>query len=452
LRRALKRFTPAGIAVSAFRTFSIWRRTREYRPKLNSGEPHLVIASIAHPRSFSEQGTYKDAYFGPLVDHLARSNQKSLVLAILLEQPFEQIKKLRFLEDGVPVVPLEACLTVRDFIACAGRALWAYVRPVRPQGSVTIDGLDLSCLLGRAIRDTRHSGDIFMSLRVFYCGKWLARNIQVARCLYPYENRAWEKMLLQGMRSSSPQTQFLGYQHASITLSHTNFILADGESAITPLPDAVLTTGNVAKRWLEKEGKYPTGFFRNACALRQGRPEKDAGMVRRDRLTHVLVALGLGTGELEYPRILHFLKKAFAEGSSYDVRVRPHPGTSLDSVIDLAPLEQPDFFTPSQGSLAEDLQWADVTLYASSTVGLEAMSLGIPVIYLDLGDILDTDHMTGSNELRWTVEDAGQLAKVLRRIEDLSEDEFQFRQKNGQEYAKSYLEPVTAGGLQKFLE
>ena len=452
LRRIIKRYTPAGIAQSVVRTFFIWIRTRRYRPAHNSREAHLVIASIAHPRSFSTRGVYKDAYFGPLVDHLASSKQNALVLAMLLEQPFEQIKQLRSLNKGIPVVPLEACFTLRDFLACTLRSLRFFMRPVDPQGPMEIDGMDLSCLVKRTIRDTAHSGDIFMSLRVYYCGRWLARKLHVTRCLYPYENRAWEKMLLQGMRCSSPQTQLMGYQHASITLSHTNFIMAEGESQIIPLPNTILTTGKNAKQWLEQEGNYPLGIFKNACALRQRQPDQGAGKTRIDTLTRVFVALGLGTGTEEYPRILAFLEKAFAEESGYDIRIRPHPGASLESVLDMAPFERRDFFTASKGSLAEDLQWAEVALYASSTVGLEAMSAGIPVIYLDLGDFLDTNHMTGSNELRWSVEDPSQLVDTIRQIDRLPEDEFLARQMSGQEYATAYLEPVTAGGIQRFLE
>ena len=147
-----------------------------------------------------------------------------------------------------------------------------------------------------------------------------------------------------------------------------------------------------------------------------------------------------------------FLDKAFADHGGYDLRIRPHPQINLDPVLKIVPLDRQDFYTPSTSSLAEDLEWADVALYASSTVGLEAMSLGIPVVHMDLGDFLDNDTMFGWDEVRWSVDDPSQLVDTIQQIARLSEAEFQARQKNGREYAAAYLEPVTADGLQRFLE
>ena len=98
------------------------------------------------------------------------------------------------------------------------------------------------------------------------------------------------------------------------------------------------------------------------------------------------------------------------------------------------------------------MQWANVVLYASSTVGLEAIHLGIPVIYLDLGNVLDTDSMLGGNDFKWVVNDPSQLIETLRKIEALTESEFLDRQRKGREYATSYLKPVTDKSLRMFLE
>jgi predicted glycosyltransferase len=102
--------------------------------------------------------------------------------------------------------------------------------------------------------------------------------------------------------------------------------------------------------------------------------------------------------------------------------------------------------------LQEDLYWADVVLYASSTVGLEAISLGIPVIYLDLGSFLDEDPLLGWGGFKWPVTDPSALVDTIIRIEAIPDDEFRQLQRDGQEYAAAYLEPVTEEGLLRFLE
>jgi hypothetical protein len=242
----------------------------------------------------------------------------------------------------------------------------------------------------------------------------------------------------------------VGCQHASVTLSHTNFILGREESKIIPLPDVIVTTGPLIKEWLEREGNYPEGVFKAACALRQSRDRQAQPKERGQRLNKVLVALAASLEE--YVNTLVFLEKAFASSNGHEVRVRPHPTIPLEAALEMAPLTCQDFYTPSMGSLADALKWADVVLYAASTVGMEAVGLGIPVIYLDLGDFLDTDPMFGWQEFKWSVREPDALIHTIQRIESLPEARFQELQRKGQEYVAAYLSPVTARSLRSFLE
>ena len=285
---------------------------------------------------------------------------------------------------------------------------------------------------------------------MYYCGRSLGRALNVSRCLYPYENRAWEKMLIQGLRATSPQTQIIGYQHASVAPVHANFFLGPEEGNVVPLPDLILTTGTVVQDWLESEGNYPPGIFATACALRQSQEGLDNPPERRSRTTRVLVALA--TNFAEHVNTVVFVEQGFRSHDGYEVRIRPHPAFSLEQVVEAAPLKRRDFFTPSPGSLAEDFEWADVVLYATSTVGLEAISMGVPALHLDLGEFLVTDPMFGWSEFKWSVGDPGRLVEAIKNIEDLPEDEYLKRQKKGMEYAAAYLMPITDDALRLFSE
>jgi surface carbohydrate biosynthesis protein (TIGR04326 family) len=444
----LKQYTPVGIIYAALRAFLIWILSRRYQPAPNVRDEHLVITTVTHTSSFATLYRYRDAFFGPLVEYLATTEHKALIFGLVLERPLEQLRKLRRLNFGLPVLPLESCLTLGSLVTCAFRAFGSYIRPVRLHGLVEMGGLDLSCLVKRAIREAQGSGNVFSSLRVYCCARQLARTVRVARCLYPYENRSWEKMLLLGIRSVSPQTQMVGYQHASIALIHTNFLLGVEEAKVTPLPDTILTTGEVVKRWLEREGNYLSGMLKVACALRQGQSSQTGVKKQGQRITRVLVALATSLGE--YVNTLVFLGKAFASSNGYEVRIRPHPIISIEPALKIAPIPRRDFYSLSTGSLADDLQWADVVLYASTTVGLEAVSLGIPVIYLDLGDFLDTDPMFGWKEFKWSVKEPSELIKTIQCIEAIPEAQFQELQQKGQEYVSAYLKPFTVSSVRTF--
>jgi hypothetical protein len=448
-RRFLKRYTPAGTVRAAFRTFLLWHLSRRYKPARNQRDGHTVITTLTHPSCFVPPNGYRDAYFGRLVEQDVALEFKPLVLAMLVGRPYQQLRKLRRVKFPVSIVPLEACLTLGSLTACTLRSLGVFLRPSRLRGEMKIDGVDLSYLINKTVHEARRSGDLFLNLRVYYCAKWLSQNIRIARCLYPFENRAWEKMLLLGMRHGSPEPQLVGYQHASLTMSHTNFMFGPGEAEVTPLPDSILTTGGIITRWLEAEGNYPPGIFKTACALRQSMPVPSPS--RTDGpTTRVLVALA--SSVQEYVETLSFLEKALVGKNCLEVRIRPHPEFSLASALTLAPLADSDFFSESTGPLAEDLRWADVVLYASSTVGLEAVSMGIPAVYLDLGSFLDTDPMSGWNEFRWSVKEPSELVATIQTIKDLPETRFLALQQKGREYVTDYLRPVTANSLATFWE
>ena len=453
LRRLVKKHTPAGILYASFRAFLYLLLSRRLRPGRNTQDDYLVITTLTHPRSFLESPPYyRDAYFGDLVGELPLPETKAIVFSLVVGRPREQLKKLNSLRFRIPVVPVDSCITIASLLACTWRALKMYARPPRPTGSVHIDNLDLNCLVNLAVQEACHSGNPFSNLRLYYCARDLARRIRITRCLYPFENLARDKMLVLGMRSVSPTTRLVGYQHTSISPLNTNFILGPGESSAMPLPDVILTTGEITKDWLWEEGNYPPGLIRPACALRQGRVNYDRGNGRATRITKVFVALG---SIAEYVSMLTFLEIAItgvANANQYELRIRPHPERALNSAVEVASLSRSDFFSESLGSLEDDLLWADLVVYASATVAIEAIALGIPAIFTDLGNYVETDPLTGWDEFKWVVKQPSELIPAIRRIESLTDREYQDRQSKGQAYVSRYLEPVTPGGLRTFLE
>lgn len=450
----LKYHTPAGIIAAFFKTIrSRWLPSRQFWPPPNTEEEYVVVQSHTHLSSFRDAGAYRDAYFGPLVDHLASSGKRSLVLAGVQEQPQTQLKKLKDVAVGLPVIPVESCLTFITLVSILFRSLTWYVRNPNIKGTVTIDGLDVSYLVNNVIHEARHSGNMFMNLLVFHASKRLASTLSISRWLYPFENLAWEKMMLLGAKSSSPETQMIGYQHASITKSNAiyqSMVLPEEQAQAMPFPDVIVTTGDVTHRWLEKKGHYsPETSVRAACALRPPFPPSSEPRAREARLTKILVALA--TNHDEYVRILVFLEQAFSGTSDFEVRVRPHPVIPIEPALKAISLPSGGVFTLSGGTLQEDLGWASVVVYASSTVGLEAISLGLPTINVDLGNFLDEDPMLGWSEFKWQVTEPSGLINAIKQIESLAEPEFLRLQQAGKEYAVAYLKPVTEDRLARFL-
>ena len=446
--RFLKEHTASGHLLAMLRTLSYWRSSRRFKPRKESMVGHTVITSLVHPWSFTDDGRYWDAYFGPLVDRYEESGGKVLVFGLMMENPANLFKKLKSVDSKLPIIPLESCLSLASIIKCVFRSLWNYLKPTTLRGSTKFNGNDIAPLLNDAAREDRRSGNLFMNLRMYYAAKTLSRIVRPNRWLYLYENLVWEKMMLLGGRSISPKPYMVGYQHSSITLSHLDLMLAKDEAEFMPLPDQVLTSGNVTKAWFEEKGNYPVGMIKSACALRQPMSFDTKIQERSIPLSNILVALA--TSVQEYLNSLAFLESAVRDLDGCDLRVRPHPVIPLQGALRGSPLEGKQFYIEDKGTLEDALDWADVVLYTSSTVGLEAVSKGIPAIYLDLGIFLDTDPMFAWNELKWSVQEPAELAATIASIGAIPADEFVSRQKRGQEYAVSYLRPLTEETLRPF--
>jgi hypothetical protein len=242
----------------------------------------------------------------------------------------------------------------------------------------------------------------------------------------------------------------LGYQHTTINPSHLTYMLEKDEANVTPLPNTVLTIGAITKGWLEREANYPEGTLRIGCALRQNLLKPAISPRRKENLTRMLVTLSSGSDE--YSRVFEFMGQAMEKSSGIEIRIRPHPLIPLQPVLDTLPSRFRTLFETSAGQLVDDLEWADVVLYASASVGLEAVAQGIPAIYLDLGDFLGTDSMHGWYEFKWSVRDPSEIIPTLQVIESMPDGEFQDRQEQGRQYAATYFNSVTPEILKAFSE
>ena len=444
-RRFLLNYTPAGLLRIIFRTLLLWVLARKLANGVTHDVPYTLIATHTHIRSFNDPGKFHDVYFGPLIPEAARSKRTALIVGLLYDNPFDQIRCIKKLKIPTQVVPLESLLTLKGLVLAILQSAINYCLSIKVKGAFNIGGANVEFLVKRAIRQSINSGEHFNNSKVLLVAKWLGRHTKPDLCIYPFEARSWEKMLITGLKSQSPMTKIIGYQHTSFSRHHTHLSLGLDEHKVTPLPDQVLTCGDVTAQWLSEHGGYPEDFIKPACALRF-----TPGIASMDRhgparIRNILVVLA--TSQREYNVTPAFVERALVDlDSEFEVRVRTHPSLpELD-------FEETIILTRSNNALVEDLDWADVVIYSSSTVAMEAVFSGIPVIYVDNGEFLDTDPLLEFDGLKWTVQDPKQLVTVLNEIFNLSPKFLENRRKIGKDYVNRYLKPITEESLAVFWE
>jgi hypothetical protein len=445
-----------------------WWRVRKVRaairPRFGDG-PYVVIGTLINHQSFDAEGRYRDTYFGELADRLADSGWPVLVFGALGRDWDSDLALLARAAPPYPVIPIQYFLSTADLLACFARSMTLFFSPTRIAGSTTFDGVDVGHLIERqARRDASRS--YFTHLHYHYCARALTRHVRIETFVYPFENRPFEKMYLLAMRSAASGSGsgegldagaagqgplLIGYNHATVTPKHLNLVLAPEERDVLPLPDLVLTVGEVTRRWMIEEGGFAPERVRLGCGLRHKMPRAAAPRERSRPLRDVLVVL---TAEVdEYLRMLGFLAAAFSEGAGgHRLMIRPHPITPLaDALERMRPLPF-EFEEVSAPPLDEVLDGSDVVLYTSSTVALEALACGIPVVYLDTGEYLRVDPLVGLEAFRFDADGPEDLAGALGAIDQMTEADYAAAQEAAARYAREYIFPPSDENVGHFME
>lgn len=450
-RRSLASVLPLAILFGYLRSlilkFETWRITRKVKFYKNKG--YSVFLSLINHQSFSKEGTYCDAYFGSLPNYFKKLGITFLIIGEVLFPPYSSVlkKAVNNTEDFL-IVSKEYFLSLSNLTVCLFRALIHFLKPIRIRGAVSIDGVDIGDFVKKSIKEDYVSTKFFSNICFYYCMQGLAGHVKVSKFYYPFENRSFEKMSILALRKYSKKTKIIGYQHASISLRHTNLFLGKDESKITPLPDSIITMGEITRNILKNEGNFPENLLKVGCALRQ-RLGNNSKLAKKGKINNILVTLA--TNIEEYVKVLRILDENLKSADSYNLWIRPHPVFSLEDAIEITGQPRFKFHKADNETLQKCYEWADLVLYVHSTLSLEALSKGIPVINLKVPDCLNPDPLFDFSALRWVIDEKTGLIGIVSQIENLSTEEFLKHQQEAQEYTRKYIRPATEENMKVFL-
>jgi len=446
----LKHIAPLAVFFAFFRIILYKLYTRVFcKPKIVRNKDVTIVFSLLNEHSFVKNGSYKDAFFGDFNFYLRDKEVNFLNILYVVTPLYKQvIEKAVKSSSGISLVTIEYFLKISDLLISLKQALLKYFSPIRlKRGVVSVNGVDLTYLVKDGIRNDYVSSYFFDNLRVYYAVKRLASYVSIDSMFYPFENRAFEKMIILALRRFSPGTRIVGYQHASISQRHTNFLLGEGEHRVIPLPDTILTMGEITRNIMHDIGRFPTSLLEVGCALRQ---QPFRGQIKSRKSKNARIFVVLSSNLEEYVKVLNFLEKALEGQAGYEIWLRPHPVFTLEEAIKINGLPQFKFYNASRETLDECYQWADILVYVHSTLSIEALMRGIPVVNLDIAEVLDPDPLFNFDDFRWRARKPQDLLSIVHEIDVMSDSDFLSRQGKAQAYAKRYLFEPNEERLKRF--
>ena len=443
------------LAVSIARILEVKLHFGGMPPQTGDRRPVYLIKSFVYPNAFSDNSLYKDPFFGKLRQFLSRrlgDGVDILTVTIGSQKRTECYRRMRDVKEG-RVVPLEVYLhwldAVKGFVEVT---LGRMTRKFRVPEKVSFLGYDISILL----RETLASGGWKIPLSHylhFAAAVRIAKRHNVLGCALTYEGNPWERMFIKGLQAGGrPDVFIAGYQHAVIPQSSAGMFVSQRELGSIPLPSMVLTTGPAPAAIMLRYGALASGLVKAACALRYGYLYDIQPIPRHipDGPFCLLVVL---EGVRDVLPLVKYVLDHAPNCHNTKFHIRAHPVLPFERLLSyLGDAKIQENVEVSHGySILEDLGRCDAVLYWGTTVALEALMLGKPVIHFDRGDSLSYDPLFELEDFKWTVAGNTDLNTILTAIRRLADHEYSMLQQRARDYVMDYFRPVNDDSMSKFL-
>ena len=403
-----------------------------------------VLRTWLSRRTAESSADFTDAFFGRLHLEAARRGFSPVFVAGIL-QDYRRTAAAALRRQDVLIVPEEHFLRLGDILRCALEPATA----LRIGPDAAFMGEDVSELISWHWREGFASCAVFLNLLRRAVSRRLNAELKPEVYVQTFENYAWEKLAVAGLRETGAPPFILGFQHAFLCRDSFKYFPGPGEAALMPLPDRIVTLGETTAGILRSRGEHGAVDIRPGCALRQS-PAPAPQSPDAPRPRRVLIPLSLSRPEIT--RILDFFAGTGGDFAGWEVALRFHPHLSWEEFSRTDRRSLPAGVSVSRHpGLEADLAETGALAYTWSTVALEAYARGIPVIHLDLLSPLRVDPLFAAKSLRFEAAAAGDLPGVLRRIEGMPPAERQEGTAAARLFTQSYFHAPREAALTAFI-
>ena len=407
---------------------------------------YYILRSFFYSKSINEKGEYHDSFFGVLPHYLTNKGIKLVVVARIQGDYGKIVKQVR--DNEFLIIPEEFVLRIADPIKVV-------IDCIRHKPNIKermdFDGFDVSGIIQSEIdREFRRRG-VFRTVLCQFYAKRLLEMIDVNTFTTTYENRPWEKIYFLAFQKWSGRSNTIGYQHSPLFKASIDMVIGKYERDIIPMPDTIITNGRISKGFLEQYGNYDPSRVKVGCALRY-EVSFDGKLMNRAGSNRILVVLGgVPSRAVE---LVHFVRQSLMKGEKYRVIIRAHPALPWEYIKSDLGCDMGlcgSISVSDNKSVGMDLESADIVMYDASSIAIEALRMGIPVIHVALNDLLSFDPLVGFNYFKWTVRSAEDLKSAIRNIDELSDGEYRARQVKARAYSVDYAYEITEERLGEFM-
>ena len=269
------------------------------------------------------------------------------------------------------------------------------------------------------------------------------------KVLGTFENHIWEKALYLGMRQRDVADGLIGYQHTTLNWNYHCYSPKSFEFQAGVLPDQVVCTGSVWAEELLSRGYKSVDV---GGALRFDPLPTTIESCHRDNDNPTILVTS-NAGENLTLEVLRNIYLAFGKDTDKKIWIKIHPHLHIDDTHYHSVFngEMPQHFCIMKESVSELLPKVDLLIYSSTSVCLEALCMGIPVLSVVPETFIDLDDLRMFSHLRCAADTHQDLCVKAQNILKRSSDDYRDWLSNINESMKMVFAPVTPRSLEAFI-
>jgi len=420
------------------------------RPRSLSDKVLTLIDTFVIPGYVS-----KDRYYNGLWDNLTPEQKDStFFVATLSGMGIQEVKstykELRTSDRNFIIK--EDYLKIKDLFFAITHGYRIQKLKVRP---VKVLGVDVSPLIREELRLLGGYSSALEALLNYRFVQGLSEaKLKLRLVIDWWENQCLDKAWNAGFNKYYPYTPTVGYLGYVPRLMELQLYPSESEAQNFLLPKKIATIG---KGFVEAvKMYYPKLRVTNAPAFRfQHVWQADKSKERSDTSPFtVFVALPLLAEESFY--ILRIVQNSLNDIDLTGLRywIKLHPTMSEEKLKNGFGRGWPDEFIICRGDSSDYLPKADILISGTSSICMETLSLGIPVIVaVNLSGLTYNPIPEGISQKMWrfckTADEISHAIKFYRSRAPQQLDEYR---KIGFRIRREYFEPVGRDGFNRFLQ
>ena len=424
-------------------------------------QPSTVILSWVTPDNRHLRDRFHESFFGNLAQKLQESGHNVAIAPVFLwGLPYRQTLQ-GMLSSPFPLVVPHRFLRFGDLLAAAAST---FFKSPQPEPVPSFRGLNVEHLIRYDLRLNRISNASADALLVASLVRRLAAaRVPIDRFIYIYENHPGERALCWEVRRSYPQAQLVGYQHARAPMFEINLHIAPEGEMEAPLPDRIVAVGKYTANNLARGG-FAEGSIVVGGALQM--TQSTMTPVEQVRESDTVAKLDEGhdglnkrtilvasSDSLEEATELAYMAANLGKGDdSLRVILKCHPRTPYERVSGLFGSRAQGDFQVSTEPIIDLIKKSSVMVYSGSTVGVQAMALGIPAIHVTPQFELDVDPLEGVLDIRLAALGLEDLRVKVRWILDNRESYIAQHRERWRTFVDEMYSPVNERTVTAFTD